>query len=176
MGVRIVEESRVVMLEGEITQATASDVCYALLKLEGEEPWSPITLLIDSPGGDVAAGWRIIDTLDLVGAETICAGQACSMAAVILASGIKGKRSALKHSRIMIHQPLVGAPLMQSADFEIVADEMSRSKRELYNHMSECTGKSYEQIESDCDRNHWLTAQEALEYGLIDYIVSAENR
>lgn len=176
MGVRIEEKSRVVMLEGEITPAVASDVCYALLKLEGEEPWSPITLLIDSPGGDVASGWRIIDTLDLVSAETICAGQACSMAAVILASGLKGKRAALKHSRIMIHQPLVGAPLMQSADFEIVADEMSRSKKELYDHISECTGKTYEQIDADCDRNHWLTAQEALEYGLIDYIVSAENR
>ncbi len=176
MGVRIVEESRIVILEGEINQATASDVCYALLQFESQEPRSPITLLIDSPGGDVSAGWRIIDTLELVGAETICVGLACSMAAMILASGIKGKRAALKHSRIMIHQPLVGAPLMQSADFEIVASEMSRFRKVLYEHISDCTGKPYAQIEADCDRDHWLTAQEALDYGLIDYIVSKENR
>lgn len=176
MGVRIIEESRIIMLEGEIDQATASDVCYALLKLESQEPRGSITLLIDSPGGDIAAGWRIIDTLELVGAETICVGLACSMAAVILASGKKGKRAALRHSRIMIHQPIVGAPMMQSADFKIVAEEISRSQKELYDHISDCTGKPYEQIESDCDRNHWLTAQEALDYRLIDYIVSQENR
>lgn len=176
MGVRIIEESRIIMLESEIDQAAASDVCYALLKLESQEPRGPITLLIDSPGGDIAAGWRIIDTLELVGAETTCVGLACSMAAVILASGLKGKRAALKHSRIMIHQPLVGAPMMQSADFEIAAAEMARSKRELYEHISEHTGKKYEQIESDCDRDHWLTAEEALDYGLIDYIVSKDNR
>jgi len=175
--VRIIRESRVIVLNGEINDDVAEQVCVALLELEAENPSKEITLMLNSGGGSVIAGWQIIDTIRLIGnVETVCVGMCASMAAVILASGRKGKRSALMHSKMMIHQPIIGAPMMQSADFQIVADELSRSKKELYDFISDCTGKPFAQIEADCDRDHWLTAQEALDYGLIDYIVSKENR
>lgn len=177
MGVRIIEESYTIILEGEINDEVASEVCFAILTLESKEPWSVITLMINSPGGDVIAGWRIIDTMTLVQCvETICIGQACSMAAVILMSGAHGKRSALPHSRIMLHQPMVGTSLMKSGDFENAALELTRSKKELYDHISKCTGKQINEVAADCERDNWMTPLDAVKYGIIDEVITPENR
>ena len=119
----------------------------------------------------------IIDTVKLIGVvDTICIGQACSMAALILAAGKKGCRSILPHSKVMIHQPLASAAMQQAADFEIAFHELGRTKSELYQFLANATGKSYAQIEADCDRNYWLSSTEAVEYGLVDFVETPSTR
>lgn len=135
-------------------------------------------IMLNSPGGSVQAGFMLIDTIQTLkcDVEVIVIGLAASMGAMILMAGTKGKRKALPHARIMLHQPLGGAELMQASDFEITAKEMARTKKELYGFICNSTGKTYSQVAEDCDRNFWMSSQEAVEYGIIDGIVTKENR
>lgn len=175
--VKVIENSRTIVLNGEITDEMAADTSLALLLFEADNPEERITLMINSTGGSVSAGWQIIDTIQLVGnVEVIATGLVCSMAALILLAGEKGFRSALKHSRIMLHQPLGAASFRQVSDMEIAAREMIRSKSEIYQFIAEQTGKPLEKIESDCDRDLWLSSDAALRYGVIDRIITPENR
>ena len=175
---RLNQDSRVLVINGEITDELCTQTCIALLQLESEDAEADITIMLNSPGGSVQAGFMLIDTMRILkcDVEVICMGLAASMGAMVLMSGSKGKRQALPHARIMLHQPLGGAPLQQVADFEITAREMSRTKKEIYDFICSCTGKSYSQVSEDCDRNFWMTAQEAVDYGIIDSVVTRENR
>ena len=148
-----------------------------LLYLESADPEADIQLYINSPGGQVYAGWGIYDTMNLVNPNvcTICTGMAASMAAVLLAAGVKGRRSALPHSRIMIHQPM-GGTSGQASDIEIEAREIIKTKKELYESLAQNTGKTLEQIEKDADRDYWMTSQEAKEYGMIDEILAKAKK
>ena len=175
--VRIIKGARTVILNGEINDDTAAQVCISLLEFEAENSSKSITLMINSGGGSVISGWQIIDTLKLIGnVETICTGLCGSMAALILMAGQKGNRAALSHSRIMMHQPLAAAQLMTASDFEVTAKELARIKREIFEFISDCTGKTIDQVSKDCERDKWLSAPEAVKYGVIDRIVSAETR
>ena len=175
---RLNQDSRVLVVNGEITDELCTQACIALLQLEAENDREDITLMINSPGGSVQAGFMLIDTIGVLkcDVEVICLGLAASMGAMILMAGTKGKRKALPHARIMLHQPLGGAQLMQASDFEITAKEMSRTKKELYDFICNSTGRTFSQVSEDCDRNFWMTAHEAEEYGIIDSIVTKENR
>ena len=166
-------KDRIVFLGGEVDDVTANLVVAQMLFLEMEDPDSDIMLYINSPGGSVAAGMAIYDTMKYVKCEvsTLCVGMAASMGAFLLAGGAKGKRKALPNSEIMIHQPLGGAH-GQATDIAIQAEQILRIKRTLNQELSKNTGKPLEQIERDVERDHFLTAQEALEYGLIDEIVA----
>lgn len=169
--VKVIEASRTVYLNGEIDDETSVAVCLSLLQMEADAPSERITLMINSPGGIVFAGWAIVDTVLLLGhVETVAVGLCASMAALVLMAGEPGHRSALPHSRILIHQPLGALNLQQTTDLEIQMRDVVRRKQELYDFIVQMTGKTYEIVEADCDRNHWLTAQEAVEYGIIDYI------
>ncbi len=173
--VKTIPEAGLVILNGPIDDNTAAETCLALLKLEAERHGEPISLLINSPGGSVTAGWQICDTVELIGnVETICTALAASMAAVVLMSG--SRRTILPHARVLLHQPLAGASLQQASDFEITCRELTKSRDELYRYICKRTGKSMAQVAEDCDRDHWLSAQEALDYGIVDEIVSTENR
>lgn len=175
---RLNQDSRILVINGEITDELCAQACIALLQLESEDAEADITIMLNSPGGSVQAGFMLIDTIRILkcDVEVICMGLAASMGAMILMSGSKGKRQALPHSRIMLHQPLGGAQLQQATDFEITAREMSRTKKEIYDFICTCTGKSYSQVSEDCDRNFWLTSKEAVEYGIIDSVVTRETR
>ncbi|MCH5334750.1 MAG: ATP-dependent Clp endopeptidase proteolytic subunit ClpP [Alistipes sp.] len=164
---------RIIFLGAPIYDDVANIIQAQLLFLESSDPDKDIQIYINSPGGSVSAGLGIYDTMQLVRCDvaTICTGLAASMGAVLLTAGTAGKRSALPHSRIMIHQPLGGAQ-GQASDIEITAREILRTKRELYEILSAHSGRSYEQIERDADRDHWLTSAEAREYGLIDEVLS----
>lgn len=175
---RLNQDSRVLVLNGEISDELCTQACIALLQLEAENDREDITLMLNSPGGSVQAGFMLIDTIRILkcDVEVICMGLAASMGAMILMAGTKGKRKALPHARIMLHQPLGGAQLMQASDFEITAKEMARIKKEIYEFICNCTGKTYGQVAEDCDRNFWMSSQEAVEYGIIDSIVTKESR
>ena len=175
---RLNQDSRVLVLNGEISDELCTQACIALLQLEAENDREDITLMLNSPGGSVQAGFMLIDTIGVLkcDVEVICMGLAASMGAMILMAGTKGKRKALPHSRIMLHQPLGGAQLMQASDFEITAKEMSRTKKEIYDFICSCTGKTLSQVEEDCDRNFWMSAREAVEYGIIDSVVTRNDR
>ena len=168
---------RIIFLGVPIYDDAANIIQAQLLFLESQDPQRDIQIYINSPGGSVSAGLGIYDTIQHIGSDvaTICTGLAASMGAVLLAAGTAGKRSALPHSRIMIHQPLGGAQ-GQASDIEITAREIMRTKRELYEILSHHTGKSMEQIEADADRDHWLSAPEAAEYGLIDEVLTRRNK
>ena len=144
-----------------------------LLFLESLDPMKDILLYLNTPGGSVSAGLGIYDTMQLINCDvaTVCTGMAASMGAVLLTAGAAGKRQALPHSRVMIHQPLGGVQ-GQASDIEITAREISRIKRELYDILSAHSGKSYEEIERDADRDYWLSAKEAADYGLIDNVLT----
>ena len=144
-----------------------------LLFLESTDSSSDIQIYVNSPGGMVYAGLGIYDTMQLVGPDvaTICTGMAASMAAVLLAAGAKGKRSVLPHSRVLIHQPMGGAE-GQASDIEIAAAEIRKLKGELYDILSKHTGQAVEKITKDADRDYWMTSREALEYGMVDNILS----
>lgn len=165
-------ESRIVFIGTEVNPEMANTVVSALLYLDSVSH-DPIKLYINSPGGSVSAGYAIIDTMRMIGSPvaTVCVGVAASMAAVILASGEPGCRSALEHSEVMIHQPLGGAE-GQSVDIEIAAVHMKRVRERLYRSLSDVTGASMEKIAQDADRNCWLDAQEAFAYGMIDTVIS----
>lgn len=160
---------RIIMLGTEIDDDVANGVTAQLLFLESEDPDKDITMYINSPGGSVTAGLAIYDTMQYVKPQvsTICIGQAASMGAVLLGAGARGKRFALPNSRIMIHQPLGGAR-GQARDMEIQVNEMVRLKRVLYEILAKSTGHSAERIEKDCDRDYFMSALEAKQYGLID--------
>ena len=164
---------RIIFLGVPITDDVANIIQAQLLFLDSTESSSDIQLYINSPGGTVYSGLGIYDTMQIVRADvaTICTGMAASMASILLAAGQKGKRSALPHSRVMIHQPMGGAE-GQASDIEITAREIIKLKGELYDILSEHTGKKVKQIEKDADRDYWMKAKEALEYGMIDDILT----
>lgn len=168
-------EDRIIMLSGEIDDAVANTVVAQLLYLEGKDPDKDISIYINSPGGSVTAGLAIYDTMNYVKCDvnTICIGMAASMGAFLLSSGTKGKRYALPNSEIMIHQPLGGAQ-GQASDIKIQADHIIKIKNKLNGILSKNTGKPIEEVEKDTDRDNYLSAQDALNYGLIDKIF--ENR
>ncbi len=168
---RLLKE-RIVFLGDEVNDVTASLVIAQLLFLESEDSTKDISLYINSPGGSVSAGWGIYDTMNYIKCDvsTICVGMAASMGAFLLAGGTKGKRYALPNSEIMIHQPLGGAQ-GQATDIQITAEHIIRTKERLNRILAEDTGKSLEEIARDTERDNWMTADEALEYGLIDHVV-----
>ena len=164
---------RIVFLSDEVNDATASLVVAQMLFLEAQDAEKEISFYINSPGGSVTAGMAIYDTMQFIKCDvsTICIGMAASMGAFLLSSGTKGKRFALPHSEIMIHQPLGGAR-GQATDIQIQAEQILRVKRTLNEILAENTGKPIEIIEKDTDRDNYMTAQQALEYGLIDKIIA----
>ena len=168
---------RIIFLGTAIDDHVASLVIAQLLFLEAEDPEKDINLYINSPGGSVSAGLAIYDTMKYIKADvaTICVGLAASMGAILLAGGQDKKRSALPHSKIMIHQPWIGGLQGQTTDIEIHAKEMLKTRDTLYSILSSHTGKSMEQITKDCDRDHFLTSEEAKEYRLIDNILEKRS-
>ncbi|MBR5201509.1 MAG: ATP-dependent Clp endopeptidase proteolytic subunit ClpP [Alistipes sp.] len=164
---------RIIFLGAPIYDDAANIIQAQLLFLESVDADKDIQLYINSPGGSVSAGLGIYDTMQLISCDvaTICTGMAASMGAVLLTAGAAGKRSALPHSRVMIHQPLGGVQ-GQASDIEITAREIAKTKRELYEILASHSGKPIEKIEVDADRDYWLTAAEAAEYGLIDKVLS----
>ena len=166
-------KDRIVMLNGVVEDHMANSVIAQLLFLESEDPDKDILLYINSPGGQVSAGLGIYDTMQFISPDvaTICTGMAASMGAVLLCAGEKGKRSGLTHSRVMIHQPLGGAQ-GQASDIEITAREILILKEELYNIISKHSGQDYDKVYNDSDRDYWMKADKAKEYGMIDEVLS----
>ncbi len=163
---------RVIFLGTEVNDYTANVIQAQMLYLDSTDPGKDISIYINSPGGSVYAGLGIYDTMQYVSSDvsTLCTGMAASMAAVLLVSGEKGKRFALRHSRVMIHQPMGGAQ-GQASDIEITAREIKKLKDELYNIIAEHSGQPFDKVERDSDRDYWMTSQEALDYGMIDRIL-----
>ena len=168
---------RILFLGSEVNDGIANSLVAQMLYLDSEDSSKPIYLYINSPGGSVTAGVAIYDTIQYVKSEvvTICVGLAASMGAFLLAAGTKGKRVALPHSRIMIHQPLGGTSRRQASDIEIEAREILRMKEMLNRSLADMSGQSFEKIEKDTDRDYFLSAEEAKEYGLIDRVISHPN-
>ena len=164
-------EDRIIFLSGEIDDAVANTVVAQLIYLEGKDSQKDISLYINSPGGSVSAGLAIYDTMNYIKCDvsTMCIGMAASMGAFLLSSGAKGKRFALPNSEIMIHQPLGGAQ-GQASDIKIAAEHILRTKRKLNEILAKNSGKPLSEIERDTDRDNYLSAQEAQEYGLIDKV------
>ncbi|MDE6558128.1 MAG: ATP-dependent Clp endopeptidase proteolytic subunit ClpP [Clostridia bacterium] len=164
-------EDRIIFLSGEIDDAVANTVVAQLIYLEAKDPSKDINLYINSPGGSVSAGLAIYDTMNYIKCDvsTICIGMAASMGAFLLSSGAKGKRFALPNSEIMIHQPLGGAQ-GQASDIKIAAEHILRTKKKLNSILAANSGKPIEQIERDTDRDNYLSAEDALAYGLIDKV------
>lgn len=170
--------SRILFLGTEINDDVANIINSQLLYLQMDNPTQGVDLYINSPGGSVYNGLSIYDTMQYISCpvSTTCIGMAASMASIILSSGEKGKRFALPHSRVLLHQPMGGiAPGTQASDFEIANKEIQILKKELFEILSANTGKDFETIKKDGDRDFWLTAQEAKEYGLIDDIITKKN-
>ena len=163
---------RVIFLGTQIDDYTANTLSAQLLYLDSVDPGKDISIYINSPGGSVTAGLGIYDTMQFISSdvETICTGMAASMAAVLLVAGQEGKRSALPHSRVMIHQPLGGVQ-GQASDIEIEAKEIMKFKKELYTIISNHSHQTFEKVWNDSDRNYWMTAEEAKEYGMIDQVL-----
>ena len=168
---------RILFLGSEVNDGIANSLVAQMLYLDSEDSSKPIYLYINSPGGSVTAGLAIYDTIQYVKSEvvTICVGLAASMGAFLLAAGTKGKRVALPHSRIMIHQPLGGTSRRQASDIEIEAREILRMKEMLNQSLADMSGQTFEKIEKDTDRDYFLSAEEAKEYGLIDRVISHPN-
>ena len=167
---------RIIFLGTEIDDYTANTLQAQLLYLDSADPGKDISIYINSPGGSVYAGLGIYDTMQFINSPvaTICTGMAASMAAVLLVAGNDGRRSALKHSRVMIHQPMGGAK-GQASDIEITAREIQKLKQELYTIIADHSHTPYDKVWADSDRDHWMTAQEALEYGMIDQILEKQK-
>jgi ATP-dependent Clp protease protease subunit len=165
---------RILFLGSEVNDAIANSLVAQMLYLDSEDNSKPIYLYINSPGGSVTAGLAIYDTIQYVKSEvvTICVGLAASMGAFLLGAGTKGKRLALPHSRIMIHQPLGGTSQRQASDIEIEAREILRIKDMLNQSMADMTGQGLAKIEKDTDRDYFMSAAEAVEYGLIDRVIA----
>lgn len=168
---------RILFLGTPIDDDVANIIQAQLLFLESVDPSKDIQLYVNSPGGSVSSGLGIYDTMQLVNCDvaTICTGMAASMGAVLLTAGAAGKRSALPHSRVMIHQPLGGVQ-GQASDIEITAREIMRAKKELYEILSEHSGKPVETIEHDADRDYWMSSSEAKAYGLIDEVLTKREK
>lgn len=166
-------KDRIIFLSGEINDVVANTVVAQLLFLEADDSEKDIMLYINSPGGSVTAGMAIYDTINYIKPDvcTICIGMAASMAAVLLSSGAKGKRIALPNSEVMIHQALGGAQ-GQTTDVIIHAEQLLKCKNKLNKILAQNTGKTFEEVEKDCERDHFMDAQQALEYGIIDSIYS----
>jgi ATP-dependent Clp protease protease subunit len=164
---------RIIMLSDEVNDATASLVVAQLLYLEGQDPDKDIHLYINSPGGSITAGMAIYDTMQFIKCDvsTICVGLAASMGSFLLAAGAKGKRLALPHSEIMIHQPLGGAK-GQASDIKIQADHILFVRNRMNGLLSEMTGQPIEVIERDTDRDNWMTADDAVRYGIVDKVIT----
>ena len=169
-------KDRIIMLSGEVNDAVASSIIAQMLFLEAEDPEKDIYFYINSPGGVVTAGMAMYDTMNYIRPDvaTICIGQAASMGAFLLSSGEKGKRYALPHSRIMIHQPLGGAQ-GQATDIEIQANEILRMKKELNQILAKNTGQTFKKIEKDTDRDNFMSASECIEYGMNDEILTKKE-
>ena len=165
---------RILFLGSEVNDGIANSLVAQMLYLDSEDSGKPIYLYINSPGGSVTAGLAIYDTIQYVKSDvvTICVGLAASMGAFLLAAGTKGKRVALPHSRIMIHQPLGGTSRRQASDIEIEAREILRMKEMLNRSLADMSGQSFDKIEKDTDRDYFLSAQEAKDYGLIDRVIA----
>lgn len=168
---------RIIFLGAPIYDDAANIIQAQLLFLESVDSGKDIQIYINSPGGSVTAGFGIYDTMQLIGSDvaTICTGLAASMAAVLLAAGEKGKRSALPHSRVMIHQPLGGVQ-GQASDIEITARQIIQTKREIYEILSHHSGAPVKKISDDADRDYWLSSKEAVEYGLIDKVLTRRTK
>lgn len=169
-------EDRIIFLSGEIDDALANTIVAQLIYLEGKDPNKDISLYINSPGGSVSAGMAIYDTMNYIRCDvsTICVGLAASMGAFLLSSGAKGKRFALKNAEIMIHQPL-GGTQGQASDIKIQAEHILRTKEKMNRILAQNTGRSVVEIERDTDRDNYLSADEAREYGLIDRVYDKRN-
>lgn len=167
---------RIIFLGEEINSVSANLVVAQLLHLESQDAEKDISLYINSPGGEVYSGLAILDTMNFIKPQvsTICVGMAASMAAVLLSAGAKGKRFCLPHSKVMIHQPSGGAQGQQT-DIEIVAEEIKKTRRELNQILSDASGQPIEKVQADTERDNYLTAVEALDYGLIDRIVTSRD-
>lgn len=163
---------RIIFLGTDVNDYTANVIQAQLLYLDSADPGKDISIYINSPGGSVYAGLGIYDTMQYVSSDvaTICTGMAASMAAVLLVAGAKGKRFALRHSRVMIHQPMGGAQ-GQASDIEITAREIQKLKKELYTIIADHSGMSYDRVAQDSDRDYWMTAEEARDYGMIDEVL-----
>ncbi len=172
-------KDRIIFLAEDVNPTSASLVVAQLLFLESEDPDKEISLYINSPGGSITDGMAIVDTINYIKCpvSTICVGMAASMGAVLLASGAKGKRYATPNAEILIHQPLIGGGGLsgQTTEIKIHADHMVRTREKLNKLLSERTGQSLETIEKDTERDNYMTAQQALEYGLIDAILDKRN-
>ena len=168
-------KDRIIFLDTEVNDASASLIVAQLLFLEAEDPEKDIQFYINSPGGSISAGMSIYDTMNYIKCDvsTMCMGMAASMGAFLLAGGAKGKRYALPNAEIMIHQPLIGGGGLsgQATDIQIRTENLLRTKENLNRILSENTGKSIEQVTADCERDNFMTAQEAVEYGLIDRVL-----
>ena len=168
---------RIVMLSEEVNNTTASLIVAQLLYLEGQDPDKDISLYINSPGGSITAGMAIYDTMNYIKCDvsTICIGMAASMGAFLLAAGANGKRMALPNSEIMIHQPLIsgGGLQGQTTDIKIHTDHLVRTREKMNTILAQRTGKTVEQIAQDTERDNYLSAQEAMEYGLIDSVITS---
>ena len=164
---------RIIFLGTEVNDYTANVLQAQMLYLDASDPGKDISVYINSPGGSVYAGLGIYDTMQFISSDvaTICTGMAASMAAVLLVAGKEGKRSALPHSRVMIHQPLGGVQ-GQASDIEIEAREIQKIKKELYTIIADHSHTDYDKVWSDSDRNYWMTAEEAREYGMIDQVLT----
>lgn len=167
---------RIIFLGEEINSVSANLVVAQLLHLESQDAEKDISLYINSPGGEVYSGLAILDTMNFIKPQvsTICVGMAASMAAVLLSAGAKGKRFCLPHSKVMIHQPSGGAQGQQT-EIEIVAEEIKKTRRELNQILSDASGQPIEKVKADTERDNYLTAAEALDYGLIDRIVTSRD-
>ena len=168
---------RNIFLGVPIDDDVANIIMAQLLFLETSDPGKDIQIYFNSPGGSVYAGLGIYDTMQYISCDvaTTCTGLAASMSAVLLTAGTKGKRSALRHSRIMIHQPLGGAQ-GQASDIEITAREIQKLKKELFTIIADHSGNPYKKVEKDSDRDYWMTAQEAMDYGMIDKVLIREKK
>ncbi|SBV95879.1 ATP-dependent Clp endopeptidase proteolytic subunit ClpP [uncultured Dysgonomonas sp.] len=164
---------RIIFLGTQIDDYTANVIQAQLLYLDSADSGKDISIYINSPGGSVYAGYGIYDTMQFINSNvsTICTGIAASMAAVLLVAGEKGKRFALKHSRVMIHQPLGGAQ-GQASDIEITAREIGKIKKELYTIIADHSGQPFDRVEKDSDRDYWMTSAEAKDYGMVDEVLT----
>lgn len=168
---------RIIFLGVPVDDDVANIIMAQLLFLESSDPGKDIQIYFNSPGGSIYAGLGIYDTMQYINCDiaTICTGLAASMSAVLLTAGTKGKRSALKHSRVMIHQPMSGVQ-GQATDIEITSREVQKLKKELYTIIADHSGNPYKRIEKDSDRDYWMTADEAKEYGMIDTVLTREKK
>ena len=167
---------RIIFLGTQVDDYSANTIQAQLLYLDSVDPGKDISIYINSPGGSVTAGSGIYDTMQFISSDvaTLCTGMAASMAAVLLVAGKEGKRSALKHSRVMIHQPLGGVQ-GQASDIEIEAREIQKFKKELYTIISEHSHQPFEKVWNDSDRNYWMTSEEAKAYGMIDEVLMRKS-